>query len=113
MIESDPRAVVKEFKAAVNMSAAALMAWLDSPESKAVGSKRTERSESVGHRSGKKIVTLLGKHVADFTADDIAHAKKVVGYIRRHLAQKPDGNISDSHWRFSLMNWGHDPLKQK
>ena len=36
---------------------------------------------------------------------------KVVGYINRHLAQKPKGDIEDSNWRYSLMNWGHDPLK--
>jgi hypothetical protein len=34
---------------------------------------------------------------------------KVVGYVHRHLAQRPDGDITDTHWRYSLMNWGHDP----
>jgi hypothetical protein len=37
--------------------------------------------------------------------------KKVVGYIRRHTAQRPTRNIETSNWRYSLMNWGHDPLK--
>jgi hypothetical protein len=29
------------------------------------------------------------------------------------LAQGPDhkSDIADSRWRYSLMNWGHDPLK--
>ena len=36
---------------------------------------------------------------------------KVVGYIHRHLAQRPDGDVEDTDWRYSLMNWGHDPLK--
>jgi hypothetical protein len=36
--------------------------------------------------------------------------RKVVGFIRRHLAQQP-ANIYTSPWRYSLMNWGHDPLK--
>ena len=38
--------------------------------------------------------------------------RKVVGYVRRHLAQ--DGAQKDakhSKWRWSLMNWGHDRLK--
>jgi hypothetical protein len=36
---------------------------------------------------------------------------KVVGYINRHLAQRPRGDIEDTKWRYSLMNWGHDPLE--
>jgi hypothetical protein len=35
----------------------------------------------------------------------------VVGYIHRHLAQRPSGDVSQTPWRHSLMNWGHDPLK--
>ena len=56
--------------------------------------------------SGRRIVHLLGKH-ADNTDGDVAHMSKVVGYVRRHLAQRPDG---DAPWRHSLMIWGHDPL---
>ncbi len=40
--------------------------------------------------------------------------KKVVGYVNRHLTQGgPDDKdkVKDSPWRLSLMNWGHDPLK--
>ena len=29
----------------------------------------------------------------------------------RHLAQRPSGNVTDTPWRYSLMNWGHDPKK--
>jgi hypothetical protein len=36
---------------------------------------------------------------------------KVVGYVNRHLKQRPGGDVEDTHWRYSLMNWGHDPLK--
>ena len=41
--------------------------------------------------------------------DDAAHMRTVVGYIHRHLAQRPSGDVTDSRWRSSLMNWGHDP----
>ena len=109
MSTDDPHAAVTDFKKAVNMSARALTAWLKTDESKAVGFKSTESSESVGHQSGKKIVGLIGKPQAEFTSDDIAHARKVVGYIHRHLAQRPKGDTSKTHWRYSLMNWGHDP----
>jgi hypothetical protein len=34
-----------------------------------------------------------------------------VGDVHRHLAQRPAGDVTDTKWRYSLMNWGHDPLK--
>jgi len=37
-----------------------------------------------------------------------AESRKV-GFIYRHLAQRPAGNIAAAPWRYSLMNWGHDP----
>ena len=110
MTTASPHAALVDFKKAVNMSAKSLAAWLEKAESKAVGFKTSESSESVGHRSGKKIIALLGKPESDFTSGDIAHARKVVGYIYRHLAQRPAGDIRTTHWRYSLMNWGHDPL---
>lgn len=109
MSTEETKAPVKEFKKAVNMSPKALAAWLTTANSKKVGFKSTEGSESVGHDSGKKIVVLLGKPQAEYTDDDIAHARKVVGYIHRHLAQRPAGDITETPWRYSLMNWGHDP----
>ena len=37
--------------------------------------------------------------------------RKVVGYVHRHLAQGgPKEGVDESRWRYSLMNWGHDPL---
>jgi len=54
-------------------------------------------------------VVLLGKLLANYTDDDVAPARKVVGYIHRHLAQKPAGDVTKTPWRYSLMNWGHDP----
>jgi hypothetical protein len=37
--------------------------------------------------------------------------RKVVGYAKRHLAQRPSGDVGDTPWRYSLMSWGHDPTK--
>jgi hypothetical protein len=37
--------------------------------------------------------------------------RKVIGYVHRHMAQRPHGDVADTRWRKSLMNWGHDPLK--
>ena len=56
----------------VNMSPKKLATWLGTEESKAVGFKTAESLESVGHRSGKKMVALLGKSQAEFTSGDIS-----------------------------------------
>ncbi|MFN3950088.1 DUF3140 domain-containing protein [Microbacterium sp.] len=99
-----------DFDDAVNMTASELKKWLDTDESKAVGQKKNG-GESTGHESGRHIVRILEKKKADVTDDDLAHMRKVVGYVKRHSAQKPTGDITDTDWRFSLMNWGHDPKK--
>ena len=111
MRNDDERGVLKEFDKLVNMSGKRLDSWLDTEESKEVGSKDDDKGESVGHKSGRKIVKLLEKKSDDLTAADLKHVHKVVGYIKRHLAQRPDGDITDTRWRHSLMNWGHDPKK--
>jgi hypothetical protein len=103
--------VYAEFREAVNMSAAELKKWLGSEESKGVGQKSSDGAESVGHDSGRKIVRLLGTKKAELTDADEDHMRKVVGYVHRHLAQRPSGDITGTKWRFSLMNWGHDPLR--
>jgi hypothetical protein len=76
-----------------------------------VGQKRAGAKESTGHASGRRILEIRRKRVAQLTADDLRHMRKVIGYIRRHLAQRPKGDVSETRWRYSLMNWGHDPLK--
>lgn len=103
--------IEKEFASVVNMTSKALEKWLASEESKSVGFTNEGEHEAVGHKSGKQIIKILDKKKADLTEDDIAHMHKVVGYIHRHLAQRPKGDVEETRWRYSLMNWGHDPLK--
>ena len=104
--------IAADFAAAVNMSAGELREWLATDESCKVGWKGTDgqRSESVGHASGRRIADILDKKPAALNDDDYAHMRKVVGFVRRHLAQEPANTVT-SRWRYSLMNWGHDPLK--
>ena len=101
-----------QFSDAVNMTAKQIENWLDTDESKEVGQKKDGGGESTGHEMGRRIVALLNTKKGDLTDDDYAAMRKVVGYVRRHLAQRPDGDITDTPWRYSLMNWGHDPKKQ-
>lgn len=105
MADAEHDQVWKEFSEAVNMTPSELEMWLKTDESK-------ESGTGVGHDSGERIVAIKHKKKAELTDDDYAHMKKVVGYVHRHLAQGgPDEDKAQSAWRYSLMNWGHDPLK--
>ena len=105
-----------DFNALVNLDPTELRAWLKTPESHKVGVIRRGATESVGRQSARKILAIQAKPVEDLTDADYAHMKKVIGYCRRHLAQRPlalrtGGDLSHTRWRWSLMNWGHDPLR--
>ena len=108
----------RAFKEAVNMAPAQLERFLATDESREVGwagggTKTSPKGpESVGHKSGERIVVLLRTKKADLGKDDFAHMRKVVAFVKRHLAQgPPQQDVEHSRWRYSLMNWGHDPLK--
>ena len=107
----DHDAIGKAFHDAVNMSPAELEKWLGTDDSRAVGWTHEGETESVGHQSGTRIVAIKRARKADLTDDDYAHMRKVVGYVHRHMAERPKGDVRDTRWRYSLMNWGHDPLK--
>ena len=93
------------------MTPTELERWLGTDESQAVG-WGGEDGESVGHESGRRIVAIKRKKQDDLGEDDYEQMRKVVGYARRHLAQGgPADDVEHSKWRYSLMNWGHDPLK--
>ena len=109
-MSKDVKSVIDEFQQVINMTAEELESWLDTDESKEVGQKEGEE-ESIGHKSGKRIIQLLQKKQDEYTDDDLSHMKKVVSYVHRHLAQRPSGDIEDTRWRYSLKNWGHEPLK--
>lgn len=108
--QDDLAEVWDDWRRDVNMTASELEKWLDTDESKSVGD--SDGGESTGHRSGRRIVTLLRTKKGDLSGDDVAWMRKVVGYVARHTAQRPDGDITDTRWRYSLMNWGHDPKKE-
>ncbi|MGW0932349.1 DUF3140 domain-containing protein [Streptomyces sp. NPDC002644] len=109
MDEDDRKETWDDFREVVNMKPADLEKWLATPESQEAGQHK-DGGESTGHASGRRIVEILGARKGDLSDDDYAHMRKVVGYVRRHLAQRPSGDVRDSRWRHSLMNWGHDPL---
>jgi hypothetical protein len=111
MDEQEAKEIRASFADAVNMSPAELEHWLDSDQSQEVGQK-DGGDESTGHASGRRIVELRRTKAGDLSEDDYHHMRRVVSYVHRHLAQRPSGDVQDTRWRYSLMNWGHDPLKQ-
>ncbi|MDL4813400.1 DUF3140 domain-containing protein [Actinomadura opuntiae] len=106
----DRDTVAAKFGEVVNMTPKELERWLETEESRSAG-QRDGGDESTGHASGRRIVELMHTRRADLSDQDYAHMNKVVGYVHRHLAQRPSGDVRDTRWRYSLMNWGHDPLK--
>jgi hypothetical protein len=109
-VADDRQQIIKEFGEVVNMTPKELDEWLQTRESRSVG-QSDSGGESKGHESGRRIVEIKHKKKTDYTDEDIEHVKRVNGYVKRHLGQRPKKDPEDSKWRYSLMNWGHDPLK--
>ena len=114
----DRRDIDKAFEEVVNMTPSELRRWLETQDSRSVGMTHEGEKithdgdkESVGHHMGGRILELKGKKAADRNDDDYDAMRKVVGYVHRHGKQRPHGDVADTRWRKSLMNWGHDPLK--
>ena len=104
--------VWQEWRELVNLAPAELEAWLQTEDSKSVGD--ASDGESTGHRSGRRIVEIKRTNKDDLSEAQWDHMAKVVGYIKRHLSQGgPEDDVESSAWRYSLMNWGHDPLKRE
>lgn len=116
MTDDQKQAIHAEFRHLVNMSQGRLRDWLGSDESRSVGMTAdgvkvtgSASPEAVGHHMGERILEIRGKGNDALDDDDFADMRKVVGYIHRHTAQRPGGDVTDTRWRKSLMNWGHDP----
>lgn len=111
MDTDEKKAILDEFKAAVNMTPGELERWLETEESQGVGWSKNG-GEAVGHAMGRRIVEIKRTKQADLSDEDFKDMRKVVGYVRRHMAQGgPADDAEHSRWRYSLKNWGHDPLK--
>jgi protein subunit release factor B len=109
--KDDNQETYTEFKKLVNMTASELEKWLKTEESKTTGLDSGD-GEAIGHKSGKMIVDILEKKKADLTEDDFHQMHRVISYISRHKAQKPDGDVSETKWNYSLKNWGYDYSKK-
>ena len=110
----EAKSIKREFHEKVNMSPSEIERWLDGEKSKSVGQPGGKGGSTVGRDSANRIIAIKRKRAADLTGRDIAHMKKVNGYIARHLKQRPKksrAELRETDWTYSLKNWGHDPLK--
>lgn len=99
-----------DFAKAVTMPAGQLERWLETQRSRDVGRHKGLR-ESHGHAAGRRVLRLLRTPRSEFTADDLVHMRRVIHHIERQLRHRPRGDVSNTDWRFALMNWGHDPQR--
>ncbi len=111
MENEEQKNIRQEFNDNVNMAPKELEEWLKTEDSKSVGQDSGD-GEAIGHKSGKKIIKIKHKRKDELTKADYDHMKKVNSYISRHTAQGPSSDKENSPWRYSLMNWGHDPCKK-
>ncbi len=109
MNDKEKEDTYQTFQDNVNMSPSEIEDWLETEESKSVGQDSGD-GESIGHKSGEKIIEIKGTKKADLTDEQYAHMKKVNSYVARHSAQEPK-EVEGSNWLYSLKNWGHDPQK--
>jgi len=112
-VRADRARIVSEFRSSVNMSKAEIAAWLDTDVSHSVGWRRGPHEESVGHQSGRRILQILKTPESRLTDEDLLHMRTVLGFIRRHLAQRPRNDNAESKWACSLKNWGRDPSRTR
>ena len=97
-----------DISVAVSIPAGLITPIIASADTKSISAISTEMKELAGlARDGK----LQPQQYQGGTAS-ISNMRKVVGFIRRHSAQRP-ANIYTSRWRYSLMNWGHDPDREE
>ena len=95
-----------EWRDLVNMAPKEIEDFLETDESKSVGDDK-----GTGRKSAAKIVEIKRTDKDDLADDQWDWMAKTVGYIKRHCAQGgPDNDVEQSDWRYSLMNWGHDPV---
>ena len=97
------------FARIVNMTPREMETWHATKESASVGQDSGD-GVSVGVKAGQRTLQLLRIKRAP-KVDDIKHMRRVVNFIRRQVLLAPRQNRETSRWRYSLMNWGHDPLK--
>jgi hypothetical protein len=107
----------KAWRELVNMSAAELETFMDTPEGKEAGLTKEEADEKhihYGRESAKWIIKMKNTPVAKWTPEMWAWAKRQIAFIRRMSGNS--GALRDDKGNMtrkltSLLIWGHNPEK--
>lgn len=110
MVTTSNAEVLQRWRSAVNATPATLDEWLTTPQSASVGSRAPGAAHSVGQLAGMRTVDLLQTPETEWNDSDWAHVRRTIGFVRRHRAQWPGGDLRTRRWTYALRNWGHDPL---
>ena len=125
---ADPRQVVKEFMATVNMQPREIEEFLTTENSRKAAELTEDDAEHEGRHLARRICELLEKvgerkndpHAYELSLlyeADLQQMYQVTDYIKCHLETKKEkekqGEKMDSMWRYRLMNCGYDPLKEE
>ena len=117
--DEEKREIRLQFGALANMPPGELERWLASQaahETRSNGDGARHdgdgdgNGDRVDHRAGRRIVQLKRTKMEDLVEQDYAQMQEIVRYLQRRLARRPEGDLTDSEWRRTLMSWGHDPL---
>ena len=101
---------VSEFRSIVNIPSKQLERWLNTIESQKL--QFADEPAALNGKNGESIISLLKKRKEKYAEADIEQMENVIQFVKQRLAKRPKGNIVASNWRYSLMNWGHDPTKK-
>lgn len=103
--------VWNQFHQYVNLTSDQLRTWLLS---------RASGEEAFGNvperalpQPGKRILAVLGKRKVDLTGGDVEVMRETVDQIEDLLTARPAVGDADDEWRHSLMDLGHDPLRER
>jgi hypothetical protein len=101
----------ERFHSYVNVTSAQLRDWLLT---------RASGEDSFGvpadralPQPGKSILAVLGKRKVDLTGGDVQLMRDTIAQIEDLLAARPAVDGADDDWRHSLMDLGHDPLRER
>jgi hypothetical protein len=99
----------QQFHEVVNMTSRELGDWL---RESSAGQETEPLPDQAGPVVGRQVLAILGKRRVDLTRDDAEVMTGVVDRIRAQRGEQPSSTAGDTGWRHSLMDLGHDPLKQ-
>ena len=102
---------INEFRRVVNIAPLQLERWLGTSDSKKLVRLDASGGAVTDSDPGRLILRILKKRRDSYTVEDFNLMQTVAGEIDRRLSERPKGDIVASNWRYSLMNWGHDPSK--